>query len=52
MRNILVPHFGQVPVIALLVTPPLPAMETSFSPDIVLFALHLTQYPSVAIWFV
>ena len=52
MRNIFVPHFGQVPVIALLATPPLPFMETSFSLDIILFALHLTQYPSVAIWFV
>src|SRR3989339_1493168 len=36
--NILVPHFGQVPVIALLVSPPFPFIETSFSSCISLFA--------------
>ena len=47
--NILVPHFSQVPVIALLVVPPLPFISTSFSSFIILFALHFTQYASVAI---
>lgn len=48
IRNILVPHFGQVPVIALRVLPPFPFIVTSFSPVMSLFALHFTQYPSVA----
>lgn len=47
--NILVPHLGQVPVIALLFTPPLPFISTSLGSDISLLALHLTQYASVAI---
>jgi len=41
--NILVLHFEQFPVMALLFVPPLPFIDTSFELDISLFALHLTQ---------
>ena len=50
--NILVSHFSQVPVIAFLSTLPFPLKDVSCSPFIILLALHLTQYPSVAIIFV
>ena len=49
IRNILVLHLGQVPVIALLVFPPFPFIGTSLAPCISLFALHFTQYPSVVL---
>jgi len=50
--NILVSHFSQAPVIAFLSTLPFPLKDVSCSPFIILLALHLTQYPSVAIIFV
>src|SRR3989344_1473413 len=49
--NILVPHFSHVPVIARLSVPPFPFIATSFSSFISRFALHFTQYASVAICF-
>ena len=52
MRNILVEHFGQVPVMAFLATPPLPFISTSFALDISCLALHLTQYPSIVMFLV
>jgi len=47
--NILVLHFSQLPVIAFLTVPPFPLKDVSCSPFIILLALHLTQYASVAI---
>ena len=45
MRNIFVPQTGQLPCVAGLPF----FIVTFFSSFIVLFALHLTQYASVAI---
>ncbi len=44
--NMVVPHLEHFPFIALRTTPPFPFMETSFASAIILFDLHLTQYPS------
>ena len=49
IRNIFVLHSGQVPVIALRAFLPFPFIGTSLGACISLFALHFTQYPSVAI---
>lgn len=49
MRNIFVPHFGHIPVIAALFIPPLPFIVTSLASLISLFALHFTQYASIII---
>jgi len=44
--NIFVPHEGQVPEIACLLTFPLPFIGTNLGPSILtFFFLHLTQYP-------
>jgi len=50
--NILVSHFSQVPVIAFRAAPPFPLKDVSWASFIILLALHLTQYASVAIVFI
>ncbi len=49
IRNILVPHVGHSPVMALRFIPPFPFISIVFSLFISFLALHFTQYPVVAI---